>query len=68
MHCLDEVVRPKRFYLRLQEGGYHGEFIVEERAYAWNPVSMPHAGDWHAARPRVRPLRLTRTLSSTLIT
>ena len=48
VHCLDGVVRPKRFYLRLQEGGYHSEFIVEERAYAWNPVF--HAPRWRLAR------------------
>jgi len=48
IHCLDNIVRPKRFYLRPQGDSYHAEFIAEERAYAWNPVF--HAPRWRIAR------------------
>lgn len=36
IHCLDDVVRPKRFYLRPQGDCYHAEFLVEEQAPAWS--------------------------------
>ena len=48
VHCLDKIVRPKRFYLRHQEGSFHGEFISEERASAWSPVF--HAPRWRLVR------------------
>jgi len=48
IQCLDPIVRPKRFYFRPQEDGYHAEFIVEERAYAWGPVFQ--SPRWRIAR------------------
>jgi hypothetical protein len=48
MHSLDEVVRPKRFYLRAEEKQFHAEFVVEERAYAWK--HMFHMPRWRLAR------------------
>ncbi len=48
IHSLDDVVRPKRFYLRPDGAAYHGEFIVEERAYAWK--SSFQTPRWRLAR------------------
>ena len=48
VQCLDEVVRPKRFYLRAEGSQYHGEFIAEERAYQWGPTFQ--APRWRLAR------------------
>ena len=48
MHSLDEVVRPKRFYLRAEGRQFHAELVVEERAYDWKPVF--HMPPWRIAR------------------
>ncbi len=48
MHSLDDVVRPKRFYLRAESGYFHVELIAEERAYAWKPIY--HMPRWRIAR------------------
>jgi len=36
VHCLDDAIRPKRFYLRPRDDSYHAEFLVEQRRTAWS--------------------------------
>jgi hypothetical protein len=48
VHSLDKVVRPKRFYLRAEDGQFYAELVVEERASDWKPSF--HTPRWRLAR------------------
>lgn len=46
--CLDDTVRPKRFYIRPLGDTYHAEFLVEQRATEWSTEFR--APPWHLGR------------------
>jgi hypothetical protein len=55
IHSLDQVVRPKRFYLA-EDGRFYAELVVEERASDWKSSFHTPAGALPGAviRPGLR--------------